>query len=523
MLFAISLSLLTFPVYHAIASPVTSRDQGSTTQAAANVTTCNGKLYTYERLAGYGLIASDARDKFGDTIGGIGSAIAFEKKSWKYKKESYEGVVWGLPDRGWNTQGTQNTQTRIHKFSVKFTPVRATAASPVSPNFQVSYLDTLLLTGPDGTPLTGLDPTDTITYPGFPKLPLAKYVGNGFGQNGTGGARVSLDTEGLVLGDDKTFWISDEYAAYVYQFNSKGKMIKAVRSPDAFVPQRNGTDSFSANSPPVYDPDFEIVPGDPTSGRGNNQGLEALTASPDGKYLYAMLQSATMQDGGSSSKKRRNTRLLKYRVKDQKTILEAEYAVQLPLLSTGRVASQSEMHYISETQFLVLARDSNAGKGAESTESIYRNADVIDISNATNLAGTAADAIGGQIASKDGQLKSDIVPATYCPWLSYNNNNELGKFGLHNGGNQDSTLLNEKWESFAMLPVDKQDEIGRSSRQQEDEGKEYYLVSFSDNDFITQNGYINFGQNKYADASGNNIDTQILIFKVKLPKGANPL
>ena len=313
-------------------------------------------------------------------------------------------------------------------------------------------------------------------------------TGNGFGQNGTGGARVPLDTEGLVLGDDETFWISDEYAAYVYQFDRKGKMIKAIRSPDALVPRRNGTDNFSADSPPIYDPDFEITPEDPTSGRGNNQGLEALTASPDGKYLYTMLQSSTIQDGGSSSKKRRNTRLLKYRVKNDKTTLEAEYVVQLPVLPTGRVASQSEMHYISETQFLVLARDSDAGQGAENTESVYRNADVIDISDATNVAGTDADAFGGQIASEDGKLKSGIVPATYCAWLSYNNNDELAKFGLHNGGEQDSSLLNEKWESFAMLPVDKDDKIGRSDRQDEDEGKQYYLVSFSDNDFITQNG-----------------------------------
>ena len=51
--------------------------------------------------------------------------------------------------------------------------------------------------------------------------------------------------------------------------------------------------SFNAASPPIYDPDFKIIPEDPDSGRSNNQGLEALTASPDGKYLFAMLQSAT--------------------------------------------------------------------------------------------------------------------------------------------------------------------------------------------------------------------------------------
>lgn len=158
-------------------------------------------------------------------------------------------------------------------------------------------------------------------------------------------------------------------------------MIKAIRTPDAFIPIRNGTESFSAASPPIYDQDFKIKPENPSTGRGNNQGLEALTRSPDGKYLYTLLQSATIQDGGSSSSKRHNTRFLAYRVKDKKIVLEAEYAVQLPVLSTGRVAGQSEIHYISETQFLVLARDSGAGHGQDSSESIYRNADVIDISS----------------------------------------------------------------------------------------------------------------------------------------------
>ncbi|KAF1947997.1 hypothetical protein EJ02DRAFT_391503 [Clathrospora elynae] len=519
MLLTISLGLLSLPISHVLAGPVAARDDAP---APANVTTCNGRRYTYEELAGYGKLASDFRDKYGDTLGGIGSAIALDQKSWKFKKDLYQGIIYGLPDRGWNTQGTQNTQSRIHKFSVTFQPVEATVAKPASPNFKLTYLDTLLLTGPDGTPLTGLDPTTTITYKGFPDLPLAIYTGNGFGQDGTGGARVPLDTEGLVLGDNESYWISDEYAAYVYQFDKKGKMIQAVRTPDAFIPIRNGTESFGAASPPIYDPKAKITPEDPVSGRGNNQGLEALTASPDGKYLYTMLQSATIQDGGSSAKKRRNTRLLKYRIKDDKTTLEAEYAVQLPILPSGRVASQSEMHYISDTQFLVLARDSGAGHGQSNSESIYRNADVIDISSATNVMGKA-DAFDGQIASKDGVLKGDIVPATYCPWLSFNNNAQLNRFGVRNGGVQDENLLNEKWESLALLPVDKDDKIGRSDRQAEDEGKQYYLISFSDNDFITQNGYINFGQFQYKDASGFNLDSQVLVFKVKLPKGANPL
>lgn len=123
-----------------------------------NSTTCNGMKYIYEELAGWGTLPSDARDKFGDTIGGIGSAIALDKKSWKRRpgnNEAYEGILWGLPDRGWNTQGTQNTQSRIHKFSISFEIVTASKEKPASPNFHIRYLDTLLLTGPDGKPTTG--------------------------------------------------------------------------------------------------------------------------------------------------------------------------------------------------------------------------------------------------------------------------------------------------------------------------------------------------------------------------------
>ncbi|KAF2006922.1 hypothetical protein P154DRAFT_615026 [Amniculicola lignicola CBS 123094] len=491
--------------------------------AAVNTTKCGGKTYVYEGLAGWGLLASDARDKTGDTIGGIGSAIALDKRSWKKKggkTEAYEGIIYGLPDRGWNTQGTQNTQSRIHKFSFTFRVVKdATVANPSKPNFEFKYLDTILLTGPDGKPTTGLnaDPTGHLSYNGFPDLPVVTYTGDGFGgSTGSGGKRIPIDAEGLVLGDDGSFWVSDEYGPYVYQFNKHGKMVDAIRPPEALIPRRNGSESFDAASPPIYNPNAVVIPATPDTGRSNNQGLEALTSSPNGKYLYALLQSATIQDGGNVAANRRNTRLLKYKLKGSRTPeLEAEYAVQLPVLSTGKIAAQSEIHYISETQFLVLARDSGAGHGQKSSESIYRNADVIDISKATNIVDKKYNVFNGAIATA-GVLNPQIKPAEYCPWLSYNNNNELGKFNAHNGGAQDAGLLNEKWESFALGKVD-------DTCKTKGDGEEYYLISFSDNDFITQNGYINGGKIQFKDASGFNLDNQVLVFKVRLPKGSDPL
>lgn len=44
----------------------------------------------------------------------------------------------------------------------------------------------------------------------------ATDTGDGFGGAGQGGKRISLDTEGLVLGKDGSFWISDEYGMYLW-------------------------------------------------------------------------------------------------------------------------------------------------------------------------------------------------------------------------------------------------------------------------------------------------------------------
>lgn len=87
-----------------LATPALSTDNIAPRAPTGNIvnqTTCLNQTYTYEQLVGYGLIPSDARDKFGDTLGGFGSSIAIDRKNWTKTDGVYTGILWALPDRGW--------------------------------------------------------------------------------------------------------------------------------------------------------------------------------------------------------------------------------------------------------------------------------------------------------------------------------------------------------------------------------------------------------------------------------------
>jgi hypothetical protein len=243
--------------------------------------------------------------------------------------------------------------------------------------------------------------------------------------------------------------------------------------------------------------------------------------SPDRKTLFILLQSALIQDLNSTSAAtikvtRHNTRLLAYDLRGHEPKLVGEYVVQLPLYQdqttttpTLLTAAQSEMLALNDHQFLVLARDSSVGETYPATPgSVYRSVDLVDISGATNIAGTAYDKAGTPVAPL-GVLNSSIKPAAYKKFLDINDNTQLNRFGLHNGAPNNSNDLYEKWESLAVVPVGDQHAPN-----------DYFLFVASDNDFITQQGHM-VGQS-YADASGFNVDTLALVYRVTLPTYVRP-
>lgn len=87
-------------------------------------------------------------------------------------------------------------------------------------------------------------------------------------------------------------------------------------------------------------------------------------------------------------------------------------------------------------------------KGLRDADSLYRGVDLVDITGATDLVGTPYD--GTTPVAPNGALDPKVTPASHQPFLNLNDNAQLGRFGLHNGGAQDSNPLSEKREAPTM-------------------------------------------------------------------------
>src|SRR5262245_23855143 len=120
-----------------------------------------------------------------------------------------------------------------------------------------------------------------------------RFLKNEFGQRFLGAAgafdpdnpsaTLRLDPEGIRVGPNGTFYISDEYGPYVFEFDRQGNLVQRLDVPAKFAidnPSDNPNDELLGN----------------TSGRQANRGMEGLAISPDGTTLYGIMQNALLQD-----------------------------------------------------------------------------------------------------------------------------------------------------------------------------------------------------------------------------------
>ena len=272
---------------------------------------------------------------------------------------------WGLSDRG-PGGGVLPYDTRVQRFEVD---ISATGAIS---NFRVVQTVKFM----QGTqPFNGLAPSPT------------NVLGRAF------------DPEGLVIHPKNgNLLVSDEYGPSLYEFDRTGQFIRAFTTPAGLIP-RNATTGVA---------NFANDTGN-TAGKRTNRGFEGLAISADGAFAYAMLQSATLNEGGGSGI---HNRIVKFDMTTGTAVAQYAYAMERADQGQGISALVS----IGNDKFLVLERN-NRGIGPGATlatadKAVFQIdlAGAVDVSNVT-LPATGAFAGAVKKGAKVMDLAANTLPA----------------------------------------------------------------------------------------------------------------
>ncbi len=488
-------------------------------------------------LQGVGRVPASAKDTAAGATGptantgeSLGSISDMQVTSFTNNGDgTFSGTLQTLPDRGYNTTITppppaapinifSNYAARINTYDFTFTPY--TGAGP-APQNQIA------MTFAGSTRFTYDHDEDGGTAPVFTTGLLADgppvslfgttvpvAAGTTTQSDGTVTHRLTIDSEGLVLdtrpGKAGSGWMGDEYGAFVYHFNAAKEIDGVLQLPAALIPHAPvGTTNFLADPP--------------LNGRRINQGMEGLTQSADGTKIYALLQSAIIQDSGSGNQGRSNTRLVVYDVSstDSPTDPVAQYVIQLPRAddsgattnggTVNRNCAQSSIIALNDHQFLILARDGNGRGVTTANPPVFKSILLADINGATNIDG-AFDAEGNAVAPA-GVLNASVAPISWSEAVNMlgqlgAGTAEVEKFGLNlmDGASSDPNTICEKWEGLALV-----------SANDPANPDDYFLFVGNDNDFLSTTG-------AYMDSTGAlqnydgglENDTIVLAYRVRV-------
>ena len=320
--------------------------------------------------------------------------------------EANSNSWWGLSDRG-PGGGTLPYDTRMQRFTLD-----VNANTGAISNFAI--VETVKFNS-GGSAMTGLAPNPT----------------NVLGK--------SFDPEGVVINPKTgTFLVSDEYGPSLYEFDRGGNLIRSFNTPANLIPR-------AADGTPNYAGDAGN-----TLGKRTNRGFEGLAISPDGRFAFAMLQSAMLNEGGGDGV---FNRIVKFDVSTGNAV--AQFAYKMDTAAQGR--GISALVALGNDKFLVLERN-NRGIGVGATLATADKAVFqIDLTGATDISnitlGTTTLPTGVTAVAKGAKvidLDADTLAAL---------------------GNKSP----EKWEGLAVGP-------------KLHNGK-YLVLAGTDNDYsVTQNG-----------------------------------
>lgn len=284
-----------------------------------------------------GEILSGARDRNGDTVGGIGSGVVYDGEG---------DVFLCLSDRG---PGDGTVPYRPRFVAVKVTQT--------GDKLNCQIVGTVIFQDENGRDMTGLIPDDPGA--GTPRM-----------KDG----RTCIDPEAIALGPAGQLFVTDEYGPYLYEFQRDGKMVRRIALPEEFQPiNAEGKIDFSDSARLV-------------SGRAINRGPEGMCLLPGGLAAALIFQSAPVRDGGGHAGR---TKMIFLDLATGKHT--ATFVYPMSPDEAGVAAeklSVNDLVALDRDRFLVLEREGRGRDGnSKPSTARYKAVWLADTSEATNLLG----------------------------------------------------------------------------------------------------------------------------------------
>ena len=269
------------------------------------------------------------------------------------------GRIWAVGDRGPNIKvkdalnlyGAEELAPLADVSGAKIMP--RTDVGPEIAELQlhedrVELIRVIRLTGPDGTPVSGL-PVPGSAY--VRSEPVFDLQANPIAPDPGG-----LDTEGIAALPEGGFWIGDEFGPSLVRVDAEGRILRRL------VPAGGGLDAQ-----PTPEPCLPAL----AARRQINRGFEALALSQDGASLFLAFQSPLAHPDEAAHEQAAHVRL--WRLDAQSGAVHAQYLYPLdPPESFGRDIEAgafegkdvkvSEIACLGAQALLVLERGSQTTK-----------------------------------------------------------------------------------------------------------------------------------------------------------------
>ena len=276
----------------------------------------------------------------GDLLDASGGSLINDGRMGFFSDIYYDaarGEWWALSDRG-PGGGTLPYETRVHRFALDVDPGTGSIS-------EFRILQTLIFRK-GATALDGFAPIEA------------------------GPLGLAFDPEGIVVHPlTGNLLLSDEYGPSVIEINRAGQLVRRYSLPSNVLPRNAANGVVNHANDNGND-----------AGKRTNRGFEGLAISPDGRTLYAMLQSAMLDEGGGNGMV---NRIVAFDTRTARSL--AQYAYRMDGSSQGR--GISALVAINDHEFLVLERN-NRGLGVDANlaspnKKVFR----IDLTGATDVTG----------------------------------------------------------------------------------------------------------------------------------------